>query len=57
MPFVDFEYNFQIMRFNVSISDDDVAAYDVRKCRVSNPKNLELPRWTAESWRRRNTII
>ena len=57
MPFIDTEYNFQIMRFNVSISDDDVVpAYDVRKCRVSNPKNLELPRWTDESWGEGGTL-
>jgi hypothetical protein len=35
---------FEILRFNTSISDDeDAPGFDVRKCVVSNPEDLEFP--------------
>lgn len=35
---------FQILRFNMPMSDEVIApTYDVRKCKLSNPSNLEAP--------------
>lgn len=49
--YIDDQDNFQFIRFNVSIDDDDVnPAFDARKCILSNPHNLELPRATQDSW-------
>mgnify|MGYP003973016477 CR=1 FL=1 len=44
VAYMDDNDTFQILRFNVSISDDiNAPSYDVRKCVATNPENLELP--------------
>ena len=47
VAYMDVNDAFQILRFNVSISDDDDdPGYDVRKCVVNNPDDLEMPTHT-----------
>lgn len=49
--YIDDQENFQFIRFNLSIDDDEaLPAFDARKCTLSNPNNLELPRATTDSW-------